>query len=467
MSDATVRHHVVLVPGFVGFDALGQLEYYAGVTDVFVRWKGVARGVALHYFDNVPTASVELRGERLQKFLLKKMQRGEFGQDDRIALVGHSTGCLDIRKALHELDRKPSTPVDGAPELPHALLLERCQRLAFLSAPHFGTTLADGWSDLSHIIKAEAKNASLGIQLNRDYLAGLRQMALEALAETDLELAIADVLNESDERGRGEPQRTDEREARSELALWLEHMGRDVQIIGDLRSRGARGSKSPAHFDAAQRAAELQRWRQHGVRTRSYATRVSGSVQRDDLIEQVLKLLRHARPLSEIVEALEKYWVGQQLAVAAVALATSLPLLGAVALLHQRPALIFELFHAMCADPHHPFTKPAGIAPQVRVFGSQKVLDSAAIGVGQSDGVVNTLSMLWPYEVEQPHTHSHVLVEADHGDIIGHFKLRRHRSAEQHGRKYEAYDFFPSGSGFTQRRFDEVWTDVFDFCISS
>jgi hypothetical protein len=39
-SPAASRTHVVLVPGFVGFDALGQLENYAGVTDVFQRVRG-------------------------------------------------------------------------------------------------------------------------------------------------------------------------------------------------------------------------------------------------------------------------------------------------------------------------------------------------------------------------------------------------------------------------------------------
>ena len=32
------RLHVVLVPGFAGFDALGQLEYYGGITPLFQAW---------------------------------------------------------------------------------------------------------------------------------------------------------------------------------------------------------------------------------------------------------------------------------------------------------------------------------------------------------------------------------------------------------------------------------------------
>ena len=34
-SDPCRRCHIVLVPGFGGFDALGRVEYYAGITHLF------------------------------------------------------------------------------------------------------------------------------------------------------------------------------------------------------------------------------------------------------------------------------------------------------------------------------------------------------------------------------------------------------------------------------------------------
>jgi len=49
---STKRFHVVLVPGFAGFDALGQLEYYGGITPLFQAWR--AENQVLHYFDNFP-----------------------------------------------------------------------------------------------------------------------------------------------------------------------------------------------------------------------------------------------------------------------------------------------------------------------------------------------------------------------------------------------------------------------------
>ena len=44
------RSHIVLIPGFAGFDALGQLEYYGGITPVFGPWR--SGNEVLRYFDN-------------------------------------------------------------------------------------------------------------------------------------------------------------------------------------------------------------------------------------------------------------------------------------------------------------------------------------------------------------------------------------------------------------------------------
>src|SRR5260221_3099287 len=136
-ANGSGRTHVVLVPGFVGFDAIGNLEYYAGVTRVFDDWKRKPRRprAALHYFDNFPTASVELRSQRFGNWLAKRVARGEFGPDDRLALVGHSTGGLDIRKAVRTMARDPRAKhlLDGACYVSNQEILERTERIAFLS----------------------------------------------------------------------------------------------------------------------------------------------------------------------------------------------------------------------------------------------------------------------------------------------------------------------------------------------
>ena len=101
------RYHIVLVPGFAGFDALGQVEYYAGVTSLFQTWSDSAPAV-LHYFDNLPTAAVRTRAKRLCAYLAKRIVRGEILDGDKVVLVGHSTGGLDIRQLMRDLYHRPA-----------------------------------------------------------------------------------------------------------------------------------------------------------------------------------------------------------------------------------------------------------------------------------------------------------------------------------------------------------------------
>jgi hypothetical protein len=70
-----------------------------------------------------------------------------------------------------------------------------------------------------------------------------------------------------------------------------------------------------------------------------------------------------------------------------------------------------------------------------------------AIEMWDNDGIVNTISMLWP-------TGENVLVPADHMDIVGHYKALAANPGE--GRRYRTYDLLKSRSGFTEHIFKEV-----------
>src|SRR5207248_11714184 len=147
------RFHIVLIPGFGGFDALGQVAYYAGVTPLFQEWKAGRPDVVLHYFDNFPTAAVVTRATRLRQYLTRRIGRGEIAHGDEISLVGHSTGGLDIRCLLSELrgreedielhGRSEPFYVDGGSPVHARDLLDRIHRVVFLSSPHWGTNIAD------------------------------------------------------------------------------------------------------------------------------------------------------------------------------------------------------------------------------------------------------------------------------------------------------------------------------------
>lgn len=135
---------VILIPGFAGFDALGQLEYYGGLTELFGTLR--AHNEVLHYFDNFPTAAVVTRARRLREYLAKRVARGEISTGDDITLIGHSTGGLDIRlllSDLYELEKnRASIRVDGVEVQPRALI-DHIRRVVFLSVPHWGTNIAD------------------------------------------------------------------------------------------------------------------------------------------------------------------------------------------------------------------------------------------------------------------------------------------------------------------------------------
>ncbi len=139
---SSVRHHFVLVPGFAAFDAFGPFEYYHGVADVFRRSEPDSSPHNLHFFVNVPSASVSARAKALGLWLAQRIDWGVIQPKDAIHLVGHSTGGLDIRQLVRSLsDAGSGCPF---PRLPIAAtdILQRLRTIQFISTPHRGTNLA-------------------------------------------------------------------------------------------------------------------------------------------------------------------------------------------------------------------------------------------------------------------------------------------------------------------------------------
>lgn len=275
------RHvHVVLIPGFGGFDALGQLEYYSGLTPVFQNWvqRAGRPDVVLHYFDNFPTAAVVTRAKRLESYLAKRVLRGEIAGDDEIVLIGHSTGGLDIRRLIWNLSRASrGIWTDSGRAVEPEDVLARVRRVVFLSVPHWGTNAAD-WVR-SHWLGSEAFVTELragvfGSQLPfLDAVGNLVTKLGCALLNVDLLLAMGDALAEADPRGQcWDPERTAEAlEAAADLQLWLRHMAWDFGAIDDLSADADGDLESPAHFSGKRRVQEQAYWRNR-IETLSYAT---------------------------------------------------------------------------------------------------------------------------------------------------------------------------------------------------
>ncbi len=438
------RFHVVLIPGFGGFDALGQVEYYAGVTSLFHRWaRRNSVPAVLHYFDNLPTAGVHTRARRLCAYLAKRIVRGEILKDDKVVLVGHSTGGLDIRQLVWDLERHCDDRVyadGGAFVLGNAI--RRClDAVVFLSVPHWGTNIAD-WvhshAEWRSAVVAQLRAAVTGSQVYlvdriEDRIVG----GIAFLTDADLLLAMKDALTEANEDyGEPGPSRTaDAQEAESELALYLRHMSSDFSVIDDLTSRLYDAErKTPAHFDDGEREKEAKWWHNPPIRTLSFAT-------------------IGCRPF--------RFRPGSTAPVWELTNPCTYPEVAKDVDLSADTDLCYRLCYRACAGG--PFRGPSHARKPTRVLGQPA---PGRIELWDNDGIVNTASMFWPEG-------DVVLVVADHLDIVGHYKLvevpRDEAGAGKQppARKYRSYDSLKSAPRFTDALFEEVWTEVFEFSINA
>jgi hypothetical protein len=321
-----------------------------------------------HYFDNFPTASVELRATRLRGYLAERIARGEFAEGDTLALVGHSTGGLDIRRALFDLaaDDAQELTVDGCYKVAHGEILAMITRVAFLSVPQFGTNIADFAYRFSNTIQGLSKDAVVALQLNHGALGRIRRrlFALLPSSPSNFVLALVDTLDESDENPGGtDEQRAREREARFQITSWLDNIANDFSIIEDLRSETPANTaddpsvpprpKSLAHFSAAERKGELESWKKYGIKTQIYASRVPPrDVTSSSVARWVVSGLHRLSPGLDLAAKLiprgAARWLFPPLALASGATRAgeilSLPLV--LELLGRSPGLIFDVFHA-------------------------------------------------------------------------------------------------------------------------
>jgi hypothetical protein len=472
-TEGSGRLHVVLVPGFAGFDALGRLEYYAGVTDVYQRWLDKTatsrrRDVVLHYFGNLPTAAVATRADRLRLFLAKLIARGEIQTQDKIALVGHSTGGLDIRRMLFANERPRQQRVlhldggDGshrgrrgavgtAVTVRQFDIVDAVECLVFLSVPQWGTNIADWTRDHAALARAVVEELHLAVEaarhphVDRALTAVLGPLGHLA-HHPDIVLAARDALRESTAPVRPPGPRADAEEAGSQLRLWLQHAVDDFGAIDDLASTPPAGSVSPAHYSPADRRRERRLWRDHGIRTLSFAT-------------------LGRRPY--------RFAPGTPVEPLSLTDPATWPSHGLVAGAGRTTDVAYLLGYRACAGG--PFRYPPTVRARHHVVA---VLDRSLyapdplgpepdgsagdrIEVWDNDGIVNTASMLWPNGADTR------LVAGDHGDIIGHYVLRPSSADDPHGRTQASYDLLRSGTGFTDRMFARVWDQVFDFCVGA
>jgi hypothetical protein len=380
----------------------------------------------------------------------------------------------------------PGAIVDGPTLVPYADILALVDRIVVLSVPHYGTNIGDFAGRYAALIQSLAKDAAKGLALNHGALGRGRSKLFTLFKDdrSDLMQAVRDALDESDENPNDEPERqATEREARFALTAWLENMANDFSSILDLRSQTAArrdeemksqpGPHSPAHFGPAARACEIAHRKKHQIQVHSFATRVPPALYASPVwAKGLVATASTVAPLVGLGTWFLRHvltWIPAVAGFEVLAEAAGVPV--AFVVLGRIPTVVFEIMYAACAGPGGPFRSPdtidpGSIAALVRPFGSgATVPTSSATQVKDSDGVVNTLSMLWPFDpvvVPDPID----LVDADHGDVIGHFDLRKLPAAHgAEGRRNYSYDILQSSFKLTPHAFAAVWYAVFDFCV--
>ncbi len=398
------QHHLVLVPGFGGFDALGTLRYYHGVTDVLHEQGGYGE-MAVHYFPNLPTASVQTRAQQLQRWLEELWNRRILLEGDRLHLIGHSTGGLDIRQLL--MDWRRQTQREEGWEPPALRLLDSVQ---FLSTPHRGTALA------THLSRTRVRRVALRSALFAFYhvlrLLGLHGSSLVGKVgqvwwprqrTADWIDALFDTLGGCHVAG-GSLEQAHARSAYFTLLRWLLDMGSDFNAITDLDAcLPPPGSPaSPAHEDEEEREEDL-RFLSHR-RGRPIHVRSIVTVARPPEPELVPRSLYSFSYGLTALQPPERF----------------------------RPCKVREL-HA----PHRERT----------------------LRPSDNDGLVNSVSQVWP---DPEHS---LLVDGDHADVIGHYRsppTQRDESAFS----WRQYDLLDSPTEFTTASFRELWRRVAHFALA-
>ncbi|KAM0752814.1 hypothetical protein T439DRAFT_323429 [Meredithblackwellia eburnea MCA 4105] len=471
-ASATSRYHIVLVPGFTGFDVLGQIQYYPAINELLTTWQqqqyhptnnvnntgtvtsnSSAHRVQLHHFDSLPTSGVQTRADRLLYYLLKLISTNTVNRssNDKIILLGHSTGGLDIRsvfRTLTQLDQRELLhSADGQFSIQASELIDIITRFVFLSVPQRGTGIANWviqvtllrWSFLgigSVFTRAASKlpirwlwshTPSYGFV--RTHAPGIFHASNDAFAE----------MNYTQFPSWQKIKIANAREAAAEFSMWFENMFTDFGAIDDLafvkpedrKHVAEEGWVSPAQITDQDRKEEEDSWEDR-IKTLSFATLGTRPFPKWDWTKNAPVL--HWWNFCHLWKLFSNYFF------------------------HD-----FLYLFVYWATASLPFDLPNVPGP-VTVRNIDGEVEEVNLARWDNDGIVNTASMLWPNGEDT------ILVHGDHGDIIGHYKLQRESPrVAQIGspREFFSYDIFGSKSGFNDERFQKVWFKIFEFATTA
>jgi pimeloyl-ACP methyl ester carboxylesterase len=128
---------IYLAPGLFGFTQIGAYAYFRHLEHALARrLSDAGREARLHLVEAAPTASIKRRALALVGEAARTMR-----PDDRVHLIGHSTGGLDARLVASK------TSALSHPELP--ALRAQLRSITTMNTPHYGTPLASFFATVS------------------------------------------------------------------------------------------------------------------------------------------------------------------------------------------------------------------------------------------------------------------------------------------------------------------------------
>jgi triacylglycerol lipase len=163
------KHHVVLVPGFMGFLNLGELSYFSRVSELLqLRCEQIGIRAEVRAVGTLPTASLRSRAAKLAQAVSRMTE----GDDGPIHLVGHSSGGLDVRLLVTPQVKLP-TSVDVE------ALGRRVRSVVTVASPHYGAPLASVATGVlgQRILRLLSVLTLYGLRLGRRPLRGALRTA--------------------------------------------------------------------------------------------------------------------------------------------------------------------------------------------------------------------------------------------------------------------------------------------------
>ena len=385
-----MQDHIVLVPGFGGFHALGSLRYYHGVTQAL----GFAP-LVVHYFPNLPTASVQSRARQLRRWLGELQERGVIGRKDSIHLVGHSTGGLDIRQLL--MDYRKDEETHGASED----VLGQIRTVQFISTPQHGTNMAHrrrGFRVPSRVARLLPRMLFETTRALREVGASFIGRRLQGFFPPSkgspdwLDAAIQTMVGFDSSKDPLE--RALARASYFETLRWLLDVSTDIAALSDLDPVWTPGSPvSPAHRTTTD--AEQDFFRKHAIHCGSIVTVAKRPAANARGLYKRVYGMNARHPCRELGQAQSIPWL---------------------------------------LEPER---------------------EARRLTPSDNDGIVNSVSMVWP------DAESSFLVEADHADVIGHFRYAE--PPPNVTQRYYQYDLLCSGSDFGPDEFEALWRKIAAF----